>query len=316
MLKDLPGKAAEQITLKYDTTVKHLNNAQTFLAESKVSKINQDLWVTFSSAVGDRLGSNAEDVTPRACFFSRKTGFHSSYSFIRSWLLAGMKRTGLIRNSSNGARRAISGLLALFSWTSSTSSGLRIATIEWKATLISFAVSLRSKEYKKLRDRMDSVYLAKLHFNSATFKQFSFWDTAGVRLGSQFPVSFCPVTCCVLVTTCLSRSVVSLRRVYSSSRIPRISDPTFNARPPSSHNIASVNCFSDYTSYDSLYQPLYVFGITVRLNPLVGDPQVNLNSFVFFSSPVSSLMTEASTTTCYVANLEGLTHRLVIQTHH
>jgi hypothetical protein len=59
LMKGHPGDAEYQINDKETATIAHLDKA-------KIGASNE-LWVTFSSAVGDRKGSASEDVTPKVC---------------------------------------------------------------------------------------------------------------------------------------------------------------------------------------------------------------------------------------------------------
>lgn len=67
LLQGCPGDAQQQIGRKYGYTVDHLRKAQKALGEG-----HEDLWITFSSAVGDRLSApEQEDVTPRVMALGR-----------------------------------------------------------------------------------------------------------------------------------------------------------------------------------------------------------------------------------------------------
>lgn len=62
LLKGYPRNEKEQIKIKWEHTKTHLQRAQ-----AELETDDNNLWITFSSAVGDRVGSKTEDVTPRAC---------------------------------------------------------------------------------------------------------------------------------------------------------------------------------------------------------------------------------------------------------
>lgn len=59
LMKDHPRDAKYQINDKEQVTLTHL-------AKAKEGKADQ-LWITFSSAVGDRHGDPSENVTPKVC---------------------------------------------------------------------------------------------------------------------------------------------------------------------------------------------------------------------------------------------------------
>lgn len=60
LLKGYAKNAGRQIEIKQDCTIKHLDKAQ-----DAISKDSKDLYITFTSAVGDRLEATDEDVTPK-----------------------------------------------------------------------------------------------------------------------------------------------------------------------------------------------------------------------------------------------------------
>lgn len=62
LLQNHPGDTNHHIDEKWQATVKHLEAAR-----DAIAKGTQSLWVTFSSAVGDKR-ETGEDVTPRVCF--------------------------------------------------------------------------------------------------------------------------------------------------------------------------------------------------------------------------------------------------------
>jgi len=61
LLQGYPRDATRQIDIKRDHTIRHLEKAQ-----AAIAKDPKDLYITFSSAVGDRRDASLnENVTPR-----------------------------------------------------------------------------------------------------------------------------------------------------------------------------------------------------------------------------------------------------------